>query len=411
MKGLPFRKENFRNGNAAALRVLGVFSVLAFAACGNLVSDNPPSSNGGFRRTYTNDSAAADSLTAGIVRNGIKFVLQPGKDYQLSILTKRTNDHLSVFYYSTSDGVQGQYQSLAAKSDGTHELFPLVSNRLAAQFYVAQLSVSDGLKAIADLGHVSLVSQNVTITDTLHIRLIFIKTLSGLPTAASKAAFADSLFASMAAIYRPLGILLQGSYEIVQPDAAAEDFPFGNSFVPLQGTRITNNAHLYLVEKISVTDPASGLVGEVLGFAPREVVDLDQDRESRVILANRAGSIPRLAITATHELGHFFGLRHTVSTKHDLLQDGDSSNIEDGFTDTKFCDLDLPLAKRASAPEWNPKIGGTVYCLRMADNSCDASICDLKNLMHPVDCGRLDQIVVSPQQAAFLKKNLATYRH
>jgi hypothetical protein len=388
-----------------------IFIALTMNACGNFTLDPPPVERDVNRRLYVNDRTSADSLTATVVNAGIKFVLQPGKNYELSIATTRTKDRLTLFYYS--EGIQGQFQTLNAISNGQQEIFSIASDRSAAQFFVGQLLVPDGLGAIKSLGHVSLTSNAAIGADTLHLRLLFIRQLRNLPDSLSKAAFATRLFAAMAPIYTPFGIVIKGSYEIVEPTLSREIFPFKNVFVPLPGKRTANNAHLYLVDTITIGDPGSGLVGEVLGFAPREVVDLDQNSESRVILANPfplGTTVERLAITAAHELGHFFGLRHTVSTRHDLLQDEDFSNIEDGFLDTKFCNLDQALIKSGTIPV-GPNKAGTVYCLRLADNSCDARICDLKNLMHPVDCGSLGQTVLSVEQASFLKLNLATYRH
>ncbi len=390
---------------------LSILAIWILTACGNFTLDPPAKSSSPDRRAYVNDSASADSLTPALIRTGVKFVMQPGKAYQLSVNTDRSKDHLTIFYYR--NGATSQYQSLAATLAPGKEIFPLVSDQNTAQLFLAQLVVPDGLGAIKGLGHVSLISFAAIGADTLHLRLIFVRKLMNLPDSISKADFARRLFAAMAPIYSPYGIVLVGTYEIVEPTQIRMVFPFSNAYVPLPGTRVVNNAHIYMVDTISIGDPGSGLVGEVLGFAPREVVDLDQDNQSRVVLANPYPlhtTIPRLAITAAHELGHFFGLRHTVSTQHDLLQDDDFSNTEDGFTDTDVCNLNQVLIKKSAAPDWIKK-GTTPYCLRMADNSCNGLVCDLKNLMHPVDCGLLSQTALSPQQANFLKKNLATYRH
>jgi hypothetical protein len=167
------------------------------------------------------------------------------------------------------------------------------------------------------------------------------------------------------------------------------------------------------VDQITVGNPDTGPQGTVLGFAAREVVDISDHRESRVILSNRA-TVSRLAVTAAHELGHFFGMRHTVSTRHDMLQDDDISNDEDGFSDTRMCRLDQATLKRSAAilPE-GPEGEGkeSPYCLRIAaDNACSEPTCDLRNLMHPVECDGLPQTTLSLQQVAFLKRNMALYR-
>lgn len=391
--------------------------------CGNFIIDNPPETRAVSRRVYVNDAAVNDSLRSDLVRKGVKFVLQPGRNYEFSLgAANRSGDLLKLYHFR--DGVPRLYQELSGVSDGSREVFPMVSDRAAAEFFMAQLFPSEGAQAIAGLGGVSLASAPSASIDTLLVRLIMVRTLRGLPDTASKGAFARELFREMALIYSPLGIVLKGTFDIVEGQAPAMVFPFSNYFVPLPGNRVRNHAHMYLVDSISIGDPESGLVGEVLGFAPREVIDIDEHRESRVLLSNPRSANPdlrRLAITATHELGHFFGLRHTVSTRHDLLQDEDFSNAEDGFTDTRMCDLGQSLAKRGVSPYPDDvgmpalPVGGEDglegrYCLRIADRSCTNLSCDLLNLMHPVDCGSSDQTRLSGQQISFLKRNLANYR-
>jgi hypothetical protein len=343
-----------------AVRLPALSARLRAVLCAALVSSCSPvmldDDTGDARRVYANDKAPNDSLSRGIVRDGVRFVLQPGKAYELKVATARASDILDV--YSLQGGRRKAFKRIAAGHDGAYETFSLVSPLASATFFTARLLTGVETPAAGDIRGVALESPAEVPADTLRVKLLFMQTLKGLPSETAKAEFATAFFAEMNRILARHSIAVAGVTESVNPASPPLVFPFSNLYVPLAGKRAAGYAHLYLVDSISVGDKDSGPEGEVLGFAAREVVDLSDHRESRVILAkSRRAGMERLAVTAVHELGHFFGLRHTVSTRHDMLQDDDDSNVEDGFADTRFC-LISQAARKAAADAYARPAGG-----------------------------------------------------
>ena len=105
--------------------------------------------------------------------------------------------------------------------------------------------------------------------------------------------------------------------------------------------------------------------------------------------------------TVIHESGHFFGLRHTSSTTDDIINSGDASITEDGFSDTPVCDMVLQ--------------GGGVRRLTgrlVAFAGSDIQRCpDVNNLMFPYSFDGVLQNQLSPSQLALWQKSLQIMEH
>jgi hypothetical protein len=383
-----------------------VLAWLALSACVPVLSGNGKSNpDNADRRLFLNDPAANDSLPGALTRVGVRFVMQPGESYTVSVSGDHTADRLSVYY---SNGASlSKFTTVAAVSNGGREFYSLSSNRTTAQLFMAQLLLQDGTTA-SSLTHVALASLGTGQADLLRVRLIFVQSLRGLPDSASKAIFAQEFFQEMSAVFQVYGITVSGSYQIVKPNDPALGFPFNGVFTALPGDRIAGNAHVYLVD--SIVAPSDGVQpgGEILGFAPREAFDLYTDGDSRVVLSRKGGTASDLAITASHELGHFFGFRHTTASALDVSSDQDYSNLDDGFTSTARC-LEMELAALAQAKVSAPAPSALFkrYCVRTASNNCPAA-CDLSNLMFAYDCKNAfnRQDTLTDEQIAFLRKNM-----
>ena len=134
-----------------------------------------------------------------------------------------------------------------------------------------------------------------------------------------------------------------------------------------------------------------------------------------------------IVMTAIHETGHFFGLRHTSTTTRDLnqvvtLEDGtssmigDMSNIEDGMTDTPFCEYVLKsgLYKRAGGLEdARNAIPGAIYMeyARSVPASPIYQCKDIDNIMFPVTVDEYEDGSFTRQQMELIRSSLMIFPH
>jgi hypothetical protein len=382
---------------------------LLLGACGTLNMGDKDDGEGQ-RRVYVNDGAANDSLRSAMLDGGVYFVMQPGKKYTLQVEGAVAGDYLQMF--AASNGFYGFWKNHPGDTlKGTTQTYTVQdSTAAAANYFLVYLRSALGGRGTRP-AKVRLLPLNPREPDTLKVHLMMIRTLNGLPTTASKDQFALKFLRELDSIYRAQGIILDTSYQIVEPNAPAFAVDFSDDTDFPGGPRaLSNTVYLYLVNNITI-DGKSDPFSTILGFAPREAFDL---ASNEVVLSVERGADPvAIATTAAHEMGHFIGLRHTTSTELDQRGDNDLSNRTDGFAATDSCPV--LLGKRVLSKSLNlQKIHtreGRPYCLRTAATNCPACG-DLTNLMFPLQCdddGVVQRTLVQ-EQSRFIRQNLSLFQ-
>ena len=173
----------------------------------------------------------------------------------------------------------------------------------------------------------------------------------------------------------------------------------------------------------------------ITGFSPLFAGVLGAGKENSIVIGEHVKksseeilslSSMNIVMTAIHEAGHFFGLRHTSTTARDLnqvltLEDGsdgnigDWSNIEDGLTDTPFCEYILRsgLYKQADEEDHTKVIPNAVYMgnAGYAPKSPIYQCKDIGNIMFPVTVDEYEDGSFTRQQMELIRSSLMIFPH
>lgn len=137
-----------------------------------------------------------------------------------------------------------------------------------------------------------------------------------------------------------------------------------------------------------------------------------QDGEDMIVDAER------IVYTALHEIGHFFGLRHTTATHSDQDANGDYSVFDDGFSDTPYCFEKESgrafLVKKGVVADFRQHFHrfASRYNFTVSYQAVsDISRCpDASNLMFPMEA-ETELVGFSAQQLSVIRTNLMIMPH
>ena len=380
-------------------------------------------------RLYPNDLAKNDSASANLA-HGLVFLAHPNASYELS------------FDGDSSMGKPPTLQLFRVKpmpSDESHVNLTKVKNVSAKEIdgrivyhFVCEKSVSENwaLTLVQDGSYYEGPTNNVRLkgegaySDHMSLNLIVVGNVASRLSGFTIDDLARDLLDSYRKFYTSIQIdTLYVNYANLHPTLGSKypaDEPWyagwssNDKLVSELGgwPGIVNALDIVLVDYIIDED--------VLGYSYLFSGNMGGGYGSTVALGafvkKSDGVYPlekkEIVETAIHETGHFFGLRHTSSTRTDIGEGGDLSNREDGFEDTPYCpEIWLnSMAKRRSDLNIDdfvmPRIKIATSVLSFDYRKC----MDADNIMFPYDMyGEYSGF--SELQLAALRATLMIYPH
>ena len=414
---------------------LCIFCAVFFTSCSESVDADgspvlsPDSSRPIAHKLYPNDMAKNDSAAVNLAR-GIALVVHPGASYTLSFDIDSTQPAPELQLFRTYDLA---YSKDLVGSSRVRTLSPtVVGNRYVYSFTCEENKMSiwftslgvDGEYYKGKVNNVRFEGLG-SYSDHMSINLIVVgsmdKTLDGknidelarymLELFREKyyGITIDTLYVRYAHNHPTLGQYYPADQPWVAGISSEDMFVSELAGWPEDGLR--NALNIVLVHSIKNKD--------VMGYSRVFSGILGAGKQSSVVIGEyvkKSGGYDLLSsfnivMTAIHETGHFFGLRHTSTTKRDLgllvdseENDGvieDLSNIEDGLTDTPFCDF------FSRSPLY--KSGGSFgdYAREPDIHSCP----DKDNIMFPVTLDDVGEVSFSKQQMEIIRSSLMIFPH
>jgi len=421
---------------------LCIFCAIFFTSCSESVDADwhvtlqPDSSRPIVHKLYPNDMAKNDSAAVNLAR-GIALVVHPGASYTLSFDIDSTQPAPELQLFRTYDLKNSKNHVGSVR---VRTLSPtVVGNRYEYSFTCEENKMSiwftslgvDGQYYEGNVNNIHLKGEGIY-DDTLTINLIvvgsMVNTLDGknIDELASYmlklfrekyyGITIDTLYVRYAHNHPTLGSYYPADQPWVAGVSSEDLFVSELAGWPEEGLR--NALNIVLVHSIKNED--------VMGYARLFSGNLGAGNLSSVVIGEYVKksdgydllSSYNIVMTAIHETGHFFGLRHTSTTRRDLglldklEKDDDNiedlSNIEDGLTDTPFCEYIF----RSGLYKSGESAGGYAlergsYLSKSGIHACP----DQNNIMFPVTLDDAGTVSFSKQQMEIIRSSLMIFPH
>ena len=372
---------------------------------------------------FPNDLAQGDSARA-YFSTGVMLLVHPNGVYEISFDQDPDHDppKLQLFRTYTSGSASqhlglSKIKTLRPKSSGGRNVYTFVCEEKEASFWVMTLE-EDGGYYTGKTPNILFMGSG-SYSDTLSLNLVtvglidFIEgtvsvdSLSRLLVQGFRKNYAsiviDTIYVNHAENHPALGSKFP-SAEYWYAGKSSEDFTVSE----LGGwPGVSNALDIVLVHRIEDLN--------VLGYGGLFAMNLGGGENSTVVVGTevltssgiRSLGAEEIVNVAIHETGHFFGLRHTTSTRQDMEAYMDWSIMEDGLSDTPYCpELIWSGLYKVSRKGKNAMLDARAYGVEFDVAKCP----DADLLMFPVSTPGVDKSF-SKEQQRFLKRSLMLIPH